>query len=63
MEIVGPAKRVYCGVILEIFFNLGEILVAVLSFWLRDWRLVISLATVPVIFFLLYWPILPESIR
>ena len=62
-EVVGAEKRVFCGIVLEIIFNVGEILAPVLAFWLRDWRMVIVAATVPTVFFLLYWPILPESIR
>jgi OCT family organic cation transporter-like MFS transporter 4/5 len=63
MELVGAEKRVFCGVVIEVFFNVGEILASMLAFWQRDWRVVVVMATVPTIFFLLYWPVLPESIR
>ena len=62
-EMVGAEKRVFCGIVLEIFFNVGEILASGLAYWQRDWRIVVIMATVPSNFFLLYWPVLPESIR
>jgi OCT family organic cation transporter-like MFS transporter 4/5 len=63
MEMVGPEKRVFCGVVIEIYFVLGEVMASGLGYWQRDWRIVIVMATVPVFFFLLYWPVLPESTR
>jgi OCT family organic cation transporter-like MFS transporter 4/5 len=63
MEMVSAQKRVLCCVVIEVFFNLGEILASILAFWQRDWRVVIVMATLPTVFFLLYWPILPESTR
>jgi hypothetical protein len=33
MEMVEAEKRVFCGIILEVVFNVGEILASVLAFW------------------------------
>jgi OCT family organic cation transporter-like MFS transporter 4/5 len=63
MEMVEAEKRVICGIVLEVVFNLSEILAAGLAFWLRDWRIVVVVGTVPSFFFLLFWPVLPESVR
>ena len=63
MELVGPDKRVYCGIIVEGYFVLGEVLVSGLGYWQKDWKIVTAILTVPMALFILYWPILPESIR
>jgi hypothetical protein len=60
---VGKEKRMHCGMVIQFYFSLGEIIVSGLAFWLRDWRLVIIVSAAPLFLFFLYWPILPESIR
>ena len=35
VELVGPRWRVFCGVVIEFFFVAGELLLAVLAWWLR----------------------------
>ena len=35
VELVGPSWRVFCGVVIEFFFVGGELLLAVLAWWLR----------------------------
>ena len=35
VELVGPSWRVFCGVVIEFFFVAGELLLAVLAWWLR----------------------------
>ena len=35
VELVGPRWRVFCGVVIEFFFVGGELLLAVLAWWLR----------------------------
>ena len=63
MEMVGPKKRVVCGLVIELYFTVGELLVAGIAYWFRDWRTVVTVITVPVFCSLLYWPVLPESVR
>ena len=35
VELVGPSWRVFCGVVIEFFFVGGELILAVLAWWLR----------------------------
>ena len=35
IETVGPSKRVFCGVVIEFFFVAGEVVLALLAWWLR----------------------------
>ena len=63
VEGVEAQKRVYCGVVLKVFFTLGQLVVAGLAYWLRDWRVVLKIASVPASLLVLVWPFLPESVR
>lgn len=63
IEMVRPEKRVFCGTIINISYVVGEILVAGLAYWLRDWRTVLLCCLVPALCLLIFWPVLPESVR
>ena len=63
IEMVAPEKRVFVGMVYKMYATVGQILVAGLGYWLRDWRTAITVATVPTFLMLLYWPFLPESVR
>lgn len=55
MEFVGPEKRVMCGVIGEYFYAFGEVLLGLLAWWLKDWRMTQLVISVPVSCFVFYW--------
>ncbi|TRY62040.1 hypothetical protein TCAL_08477, partial [Tigriopus californicus] len=63
VENVGKDYRVFCSIIIEYFFVLGEILLTLVAYFVRDWRYVILYVMVPAVGFVFYWPILPESVR
>jgi len=63
IEMVGKSKRVLCGVVIEFFFVVGELLLVVIAWYLRDWRKIYLVASAPTLLFLSYYFILPESIR
>lgn len=63
VENVGKDYRVFCSIIIEYFFVFGEILLTLVAYFVRDWRSVILYVMGPAAGFLLYWPILPESVR
>lgn len=63
VECVGKEYRVFCGVAIEFFFVLGEVLVAAVAYAIGDWRKTILCLMVPAVITLLYWPLLPESPR
>ncbi|XP_034664739.1 organic cation transporter-like protein [Drosophila subobscura] len=63
MEMVGPAKRLYAGIFVMVFFSLGYMLTAAFVYFVHDWRwLQISLSLPGLIFMCYYW-IIPESAR
>jgi OCT family organic cation transporter-like MFS transporter 4/5 len=37
MEIVGPSKRVWAGIVIEYFFAIGLVVLAGVAYALRDW--------------------------
>ena len=63
VECVGEAYRVLCGVIIELFFVLGEALVPLAGYLAGSWRSTILWLMVPSLIPLLYWPLFPESPR
>ncbi|XP_060072919.1 organic cation transporter protein-like isoform X2 [Ylistrum balloti] len=63
VEIVGPSKRKYTGIINEIFFAFGECCLAGIGYLVRDWHYVEIIIAAPMILYLVYWWIIPESPR
>ncbi|WAR09240.1 LOW QUALITY PROTEIN: ORCT-like protein, partial [Mya arenaria] len=57
MEMVGPSKRIWAGVVIEYFFALGLVILAGVGYLLREWRYIEMVAAFPNILFL------PESPR
>ena len=64
VESVGGAKRVLCGVAIEFFYVIGELLLTLIAWATHSrWRLVLAIGMLPSVAFLAYWPFLPESMR
>jgi len=63
IEIVGPSKRTFCGIVIEFFFVAGEIYLVMIAWWFRDWRKIQLLSVGPILVFLTYFFIVPESVR
>ncbi|GAB6033586.1 hypothetical protein CHUAL_013589 [Chamberlinius hualienensis] len=63
MEFVGPSKRVFAGVVCQYFFAMGYILIAVAAYFIRSWRPLTIILSVPgLVVIVLYW-LVPESAR
>ncbi|KAJ8029166.1 Organic cation transporter-like protein [Holothuria leucospilota] len=63
IEIVGPTKRALAGTIICLFYSGGYMLLAVLAYFITEWRLLQITITSCFILCYLYVTILPESIR
>ncbi|ESO89316.1 hypothetical protein LOTGIDRAFT_106549 [Lottia gigantea] len=63
VEIVGPSKRAFTGIVIEFFFAIGMIIYAGMGYFIRDWHYLEIAASIPVVLFLGYWWIIPESPR
>ncbi|KAK3097069.1 hypothetical protein FSP39_006097 [Pinctada imbricata] len=63
LELVGPSKRVFTGIVIEIMWCVSELILAALAYWLKNWRYLQISFTVIYGLFLPYWYFLPESSR
>lgn len=55
MEMVSPKHRVLYYSILECFYPIGAILVALIASRVKDWRLLLQISNIPGLFFLFYF--------
>jgi hypothetical protein len=55
MEIVGVTSRVWTGMFLQIFFGVGAIYLATVSFLVRDWIWINAACVIPCLFYLAFW--------
>ncbi|CAG5126318.1 unnamed protein product, partial [Candidula unifasciata] len=63
IELVGPSKRTFTGVVVELYWAVGVLLTLPIAYFIREWRyiqLTLCLLTVPL--FSLWW-LIPESPR
>lgn len=63
MEIVGPTKRSWAGLVFEFFWAAGAMLLALTAYFIRDWRHLNLTMSVPPVLFLIYFWLIPESPR
>lgn len=63
IEMVGPDKRFIAGTGTHFFFCLGYLLVALLAYLIRDWRMLQLSFTVPTFLLVFTWWFIPESVR
>ncbi|XP_054739820.1 organic cation transporter protein isoform X1 [Anastrepha obliqua] len=63
VEMVGPSMREMSSIVLNYFYAVGEALVGATAWFLQDWQLLQYALSVPPLFFILYYWIVPESVR
>ncbi|XP_072391461.1 organic cation transporter protein-like isoform X1 [Diabrotica undecimpunctata] len=63
MEIIGTEWRTVLGILYQIPFNLGHLLMPLFSYYLRNWRHFQIMISIPSLFLISYYWILPESPR
>lgn len=63
MELVGPKHRKVGSICAGIFFALGQMLLGLSAFFLRDYRHLQLAISLPALLFLAYWWLIPESPR
>ncbi|XP_074038898.1 organic cation transporter protein isoform X2 [Leptinotarsa decemlineata] len=63
MEIVGTQWRTVVGILYQIPFNLGHLLMPLISYYQRDWRSFQAAISAPSLALIIYFWILPESPR
>ncbi|KAK3878474.1 hypothetical protein Pcinc_016892 [Petrolisthes cinctipes] len=63
LELVGKRRRVLVGVLSQAFYTLGYFTAALLAYFITSWRWLQVAMTLPGIFFIPYYWIIPESSR
>ncbi|OWF45915.1 Organic cation transporter protein [Mizuhopecten yessoensis] len=63
LELVGPSKRIYTGIVVDYFFAVGLVLLSGVAYLVRHWKYIDLMCALPIGLFLFYWWILPESPR
>ncbi|XP_033635850.1 organic cation transporter protein-like isoform X2 [Asterias rubens] len=62
-EMVGKSQRANAGLIIEYFYTIGYMSMALIAWKLRDWHTIELAISIPPIIFLAYYFIVPESPR
>ncbi|XP_033740880.1 organic cation transporter protein-like isoform X3 [Pecten maximus] len=63
LEIVGPSKRRWAGILINYFYTAGLIILAGIGYWIRHWKYIQIACSAPAAIFLVYWWLIPESPR
>lgn len=63
LETVGPSKRIWTGMFVQIFFAIGEMYLAFVAYLIRDWKWINLACALPCVIYLSYWWFIPESPR
>uniref|UniRef100_A0A914DPL7 Major facilitator superfamily (MFS) profile domain-containing protein n=1 Tax=Acrobeloides nanus TaxID=290746 RepID=A0A914DPL7_9BILA len=63
MELVGPSKRKIAPVITGMFFSFGEMILAIMAYFIRDYRVLQAAIAIPSMILISYWMLIPESAR
>ncbi|CAH1388552.1 unnamed protein product [Nezara viridula] len=63
IEITGPSKRGLGGAILSCYYSIGEIMLGLIVWLEDDWRKFLRIIYIPGFIFVIYFWILPESVR
>ncbi|KAM7355230.1 SLC22A family member [Cochliomyia hominivorax] len=63
IELVGPKRRVIACSLITIFYAIGEMLLALFAKYYSDWRILLRIMYIPALLLVVYFWILPESVR
>nr|XP_015923338.1 organic cation transporter protein isoform X1 [Parasteatoda tepidariorum] len=63
IEFIGTSKRLLCANLLQIVFAFGELILSFVAYFVRKWRILELVISVPAAILLVYYWLLPESVR
>ena len=55
MEMMAQSKRTFAGIVIEYFFAIGQMILALLAFFIRDWRTLAWVSITPCFILLSYF--------
>ena len=55
MELVGPKKRMVAGMVFQVFWGIGTLILAGLAALIRDWRFLNLACSLPTVLFMSYF--------
>ncbi|XP_060068380.1 organic cation transporter protein-like [Ylistrum balloti] len=63
VELVGPSKRIWAGIVIEYAFAIGLVSLSFVGYFVRYWQYLVIICALPFALNLSYWWLLPESPR
>lgn len=63
IELVGPKRRVIACSLITIFYAIGEMVLALCAKFYPNWRILLRIMYIPALLLVMYFWILPESVR
>ncbi len=63
MEMLGPSRRVFGGTLIACSYTIGEIVLGFIAMYTLNFRLLVRVVYCPMILILLYFWLIPESVR
>lgn len=63
MEISVSKHRVLGASFISIMFAVGEVILGIIAYFVRDWRLLFQILYIPTILFISYYWLIPDSVR
>ncbi|XP_054271337.1 solute carrier family 22 member 4-like [Macrosteles quadrilineatus] len=63
LEILAPQKRLLGSLLINVYFALGEVVLALVMWAMADWRLMLRVLYIPSLLLVLMHWLLPESVR
>lgn len=63
IEMVGPSKRAWAGILIHAFFTTGLVYLSGIAYFFRNWQYVQLAVAAPCVIYLFYWWFIPESPR
>ncbi|ESO89334.1 hypothetical protein LOTGIDRAFT_106021 [Lottia gigantea] len=63
VEMTGPSKRLWTGLIMKYHFAIGILVLALMGYLIRDWVILEIVATAPLVTYVIFYWVIPESPR
>ncbi|KAL8570524.1 hypothetical protein ACOMHN_008881 [Nucella lapillus] len=63
LELVGTEKRVFVGIVVEVFWTVGVMILGAVAYFVPHWDTLQMIVSFPVLGLMAYWWLIPESPR